>query len=409
MNPQMELESPPAMPNGNPRARILYLINSLGGGGAERSLVELLPHFEAAGIEAVVACLRRRTEGHESEIRGRSVDLRYFPGRGVVAWTRYLRELLKVESFALIHTTIFESDIAGRLAAAGSGIPVLTSLVNTSYERIRLKDPNVSRIGLWGARMLDGWTARRLTTHFHAITHAVKDASVRALGIPRDRITVIERGRDPSRMGEPSPERRARARRSLGLEISDEVLVTVGRQEFQKGQKHLIEAFRGILERRPRCRLLVVGREGNASADLRQLIARLDFGDRARLMGYREDVPEILAAADLFVFPSLYEGQGGALVEALALGLPIVATDIPSTREVVEPGHNAVLVPVEAPNEMAMAIERLLLDPQSMQKLGLRSRQIFESRFTIGRSASRMMNLYASLLSEAGTPTRRAP
>lgn len=390
-----------------PPLRVLCVINSLGGGGAERSLVELLPYFEATGIEPVVTCLRRRQEGVESEVRSRDFELRYLDDGGFLHWTARLRSMLRSERWDLVHTTIFESDIAGRLAALGIGIPVLTSLVNTSYEPVRLSDPNVSRRGLWMARTIDGWTARHLTAHFHAITHAVKDSAVRTLGIRAERVTVVERGRDPVRLGEPSAERRARVRRALGLEADEEVVVTVGRQEYQKGQKHLLEAFARVARARPSARLLLVGRPGNASQDLARVHRRLELGDRVRFLGYRDDVPDVLAGADLFVFPSLYEGQGGALVEAMALGLPVVATDIPSTREVTEEGRNALLVPIESPRPLADAMIRLLEEPERRSAFGGRSREIFHQRFTLETSAARMIELYRSLASAGDSDSSR--
>ncbi|HEX6230669.1 MAG TPA: glycosyltransferase family 4 protein, partial [Actinomycetota bacterium] len=228
----------------------------------------------------------------------------------------------------------------------------------------------------------------------------VKDAAVRDLRIDTDRVTVIERGRDPERLGEPSTERRARARRGLGLGPDAAVLVTVGRQEYQKGQWHLLEAMPQVLAAFPNAQLLVAGRTGNASARLGQTMRRTCPNGRVTFLGHRDDVPEILAAADLFVFPSLYEGLGGALIEAMALGLPIVASDLPAIREVVEAGRNAVLVPPGSSADLAAAIGALLADEARRTSMGPRSRWIFEERFTLERSATRMVQLFERVAAE---------
>src|SRR5690606_13006296 len=123
---------------------------------------------------------------------------------------------------------------------------------------------------------VDGFLSRHLTDHFHAVSQAVKDSAVASLRIPPDQITVVYRGRDPERIGEPTPERRQRVRRALGLDDETPVLVTVGRQEFQKGHRYLIEAMPKILERHPRTRLLIVGRRGAATPELERAVA--DFG-----------------------------------------------------------------------------------------------------------------------------------
>jgi glycosyltransferase involved in cell wall biosynthesis len=300
----------------------------------------------------------------------------------------------------MVHTTLFESDLAGRFGSAGLGVPVVSSLVNTSYDPVRLGDPNVRATRLRLARMVDGWTARHLTDHFHAITHAVKEAAVRDLRIPPGRISVIERGRDPDRVGAPDPGRRARARNRLGLSPQDEVVVNVGRQEFQKGQRHLIEAMVELTRIRPNAVLLIAGRQGGASADIERLWRETELGDRVRFIGFIEDVPEVLAAADIFAFPSLYEGLGGALIEAMALGLPIVASEIVATLEVVEPGRNAILVPPASSTHLAGALLRLLSEEGTRRGFGARSRAIFEERFTLERSVHRMMDLYRMVVGE---------
>jgi glycosyltransferase involved in cell wall biosynthesis len=384
--------------------RVLYVINGLGTGGAERSLAELLPALPGEGIEPVVTCLYRRDHGVQDAVVSSGVDVRFLEPPGLPGRVAALRRVIRSVRPEVVHTTIFESDLVGRLAAAGTGAAVLTSLVNTSYDPIRLRDPGVRPGRLRAAQAVDAWTARWLTTHFHAITRTVKRAAVRSLGIAPHRITVIERGRDPARLGVGTPERRAAARAELGLPEDAEVLVTVGRHEFQKGHTHLLEAVRLLRDRRPGLVLLLAGRRGNVSAVLDEQLARDGLGPNTRLLGHREDVPEILAAGDVFVFPSLYEGLGGAVIEAMALGLPIVASDLEAVREVVEPDGNALLVRPGAAGDLAGAIGRVLDEPPLRRSFGERSRQIFDDRFYLSRSTAKLVRLYRWL----GDGRRRA-
>jgi glycosyltransferase involved in cell wall biosynthesis len=389
---------------GKAAPKIVFVIDSLGPGGAERSLAEMLPGFLRAGINPVVVCLSQ-WEGIHDSVRGLGVDVRVLNGRGGrFGRLRALRELISAESPDCVHTTLFESDVAGRLASAGRRIPVITSLVNVSYDKIRLQDPNVRRLRLAAARMIDGWTARHLTHHFHAVTQAVKRAAVESLHISPDRVTVIERGRDPARLGEPGSERRRSTRARLGLADDAEIVINVGRAEFQKGQRFLLEAMARLAGARPEAVLLVAGREGHASRDLEQLTMELGLGDRIRFLGHRDDVPDLLAAADLFVFPSLYEGLGGSLIEAMALGLPVVTSDLEAIREVVDPGHNAVLVPPGSAEALAAAIGSLLDDRARRAAMGSRSREIFHRRFRLDRATGRMVDLYSDVLRRHGRP-----
>jgi glycosyltransferase involved in cell wall biosynthesis/O-antigen ligase len=377
--------------------RVLYLIDSLGDGGSERSLAELLSPLSASGIRPMVATLHRRN-GVEREVVEAGIDVRFLDSKSRLHRIRVVRELLESERPDILHTTLFESDIAGRMGAVRLGVPVVSSLVNTSYDPARLQDPNVRASRLWMARMIDSWSARHLTAHFHAVSRAVKESAVRDLRIPAERITVIERGRDPARLGAPDPVRRERARRRLGFSRRDEVLVTVGRQEFQKGQRYLIEAMAELSRIRPNTTLLIAGRRGHASEELERVWRETGLGDRVRFLGFTQDVPEILAAADLFVFPSLYEGLPGALIEAMAAGLPVVASDIDATREVLEPGRNALLVPPASASHLAGGILRLLCEENERRRFGSRSRAIFEERFTLQGSVLRTVALYERVL-----------
>ena len=255
-----------------------------------------------------------------------------------------------------------------------------------------------ARVRLQAVRAVDGSTARHLTTHFHAVTPTVKRAAVDALGVDPARVTVVERGRDPARLGERTPERRARVRAALGLRDEDEVILNVGRQEYQKAQRDLLDAAARLGSRRPRAVLLIAGRTGNASDDLTRQLASSPVADRIRFLGHRDDVPDLLAAADVFAFPSLYEGTGGAAIEAMALGLPIVTSAIDSMRDVVDEGRNAVLVAPSASAALADALDALLEDPARRQAFGAHSREIFEARFTLERCTRKMVELYRRVI-----------
>src|SRR5690606_10572466 len=120
--------------------------------------------------------------------------------------------------------------------------------------------------------------------------------------------------------------------------------------------------------------------------------------DHVRFLGFRSDVANVLAAADIFVFPSLYEGLGGSLIEAMAMKLPVVASDIPAIREVVEDGRSGYLAPPGNVSALAGAIQALLSDPERVHGFGERAREICEDRFAVERSAGQMVSLYQSLV-----------
>jgi glycosyltransferase involved in cell wall biosynthesis len=374
-------------------AKYLFVINSFLAGGAERSLLDLLPELARRGVKPIVATLRVSEIGFEQELAVAGYQSHTLRAKGRLGQVRALRKLIRSLRPDLVYTSLFEADLVGRLACIGLGVPVMSNLANTAYDPARLADPNVDARRLKIVQVVDGITARHLTDHFHAVSQAVKDSAVATLGLAPDRITVVKRGRDAGLLGSAGPGRRAEVRAALGVAHEAEVVVSVGRQEFQKGHAHLIEAFAGVAAGRPSARLLIAGREGHSTQDLRRRIQDLGLGDVVTLLGHRGDVPDVLAAADLFVFPSLYEGLGGALIEAMALELPVVASDLPALREVVREGENAVLVPAGDAAALEHAIVDLLADPQRRRRFGLRSRQLFEEEFRLDGATRDLLDL----------------
>lgn len=359
--------------------RILHIIDSLGAGGAERSLAELAPRLPDLGIEPMLVVFRRVEQGFHEEVVASGVPVTLVEARGQVSRLRQLRALIRKTQPDLVHTTLFAADVLGRLAALGRA-PVLSSLVNTRYGRHRLEDPNVSRHGLAAARLVDAGTAQ-LVDHFHAITKAVKDSASRDLHVSAERITVIPRGRDPERLGTASPDRRAAARKLLGVSELTPLVLNVARQEYQKGQLHLLDAAAELRQVRPDVRWLIAGRRGNASQDLERRHRELALGDSVRFLGHRDDVPELMCAADAFVFPSLYEGLGGVLLEAMALDVPVVASDIPAVTEVLDGGRTGRLVTPGDRDQLAQAVDRILSDRPAARALARAAQQRFQNHY----------------------------
>jgi glycosyltransferase involved in cell wall biosynthesis len=214
------------------------------------------------------------------------------------------------------------------------------------------------------------------------------------LHLRRSRVEVVPRGRDPQRLGTRTAERRARARTALGIGPDEAVILATGRQEPQKGFDTLVEAVPGVLDAFPTARFFVAGREGNHTRRLRELVGRLGVQDVVRFLGVRSDIYELLCAADVFAFPSRWEGMPGVILEAMALQAPIVASDLPPVREAVRDGASARLVPPNQPAAFARAVVETLRDPAGAAGRAVRARADFLYRFTIGRSADGMLAFY---------------
>ena len=376
----------------------VFVINSLGAGGAERSLADTLPHVAERGIRPVVVCFKAPDVGFEREVRDAGTEVIVLPNdAGLLGQVRGIRRVLKRERPSLLYTALFDAHLAGRLAAVGTRVPVLSNITNIVYDPARFADPRVNDRKLRILRTIDGWTARHLTSHFHAVSGAVKDSIVESLRLDPDDVTVIRRGRSRKRLGDPSEHRRAETRRQLGIDAQVPVLITVGRQEYQKGHLHLLKAIPMLLEAWPDLQVLIVGRNGHMSVELRQLVDDLGIAPQVRFLGHRSDVADLLCAADLFVFPSVYEGLGGANLEAMAMGLPMIVSDIPALREVVEDGRNGVLVPPADPDSIARAVDRLLADGDRRVEFGRRSIEIYEKRFRADEAIPQSVDLMVAV------------
>ena len=375
---------------------VLQVIDSLVPSGAERAVAELVPELVARGMVVDVAYLHDRP-GLQAELEASGAKLFCLAGSGGRwGWIRRARRVVRDRRPDLVHTSLFEANIVGRVAARSAGVRVVTTLTGDMYGPQQLGDPGVR---VWKARtaqVVDGLTALAVA-RFHAISRHLAEVMARRLRLPRDRIDVIHRGRDAGRLGARTEERRDRARSALGVQ-DRRVVLAVGRHEHQKGLDILLEAVPAVRSSVPEVLVLVAGREGRASPRLRALQAQLGLEDAVRFLGPRNDVPDLLCAADAFVYPSRWEGLGSMLVEALALGAPIVATDLPAIREVVGDGGIALLARPERSPELAEALVETLADPAAAAARAAAGESRFAERFTMTRIAEETIRFYERAL-----------
>jgi glycosyltransferase involved in cell wall biosynthesis len=382
------------------RIRLVYVIDSLDpSGGAEQSLTAIAPHYVDRRIDLTVVCLKG-DQGLEDRIvdsGARAIALRTAATRP--ARIRQMITLLRHMHPDIVHTTLFESDIAGRIAATAVRIPVVSSLVNDSYGSGHLNDPNISRPRLRAAQCADAMTAQ-LVRRFHALTNYVAGAMAFRLHVPPHRIDVIPRGRDSVALGECSADRAIRVRKSLGVS-TEPVILVAARHEQQKGVDILIDAIPLVRDVVPDVRVLIAGREGNRTVQLKQQVSKLELEPTVTFLGRRQDVADLLCGADVLAMPSRWEGLGSVLLEAMCVGTPIVASDLPAVRESLTHGQTAILIPPEDPVILAKGLLEVLTNHHAALTRATAARQHFTDHFAMPAVADRMRGFYERALRPA--------
>jgi glycosyltransferase involved in cell wall biosynthesis len=393
----------------NPTTTVLHVIDSLGVvGGAEQQLVANLGRFSDRRLSHHLACVYvdAHETRHDQVPVGVKVSYLYpageRPGSRLDVTRRLDRLVVELGLTGwgrlpgLLHGSLAVAGLAARLVGMRRRIPVVESLVNISHEPVRTVDnPAVSAPKLAMHRLLDRVTMRGVT-RFHALSDEVARSWIDTVGLRPDRIRVIPRGIDLAELDAGGA--RDLARSALAAELSlaptDFIVLAVGRHEAQKGHRYLVEAMPSIIAQVPSAVLVIAGQPGSATAGLEQTVAELGLAARVRLLGRRTDVPRLLAAADVFAFPSLFEGLGVSLLQAMGRGLPCVTTNRPPMSSVVEDGRTGLLVPARDPAALAEAIVRLATAPALAAALGAAARAEAQARYSLDTVAAAVERLY---------------
>lgn len=372
------------------KARVLHYLCSEVRGGIEEHALSLLARLPARGFRPYLAAPPGLLSmmGAELEAAGvHTLALRrssVWDFRDAAAFVAVLR----LERIAVVHSHLFVGSMFASPLARLAGVPAVVETFHLP-EVWRLDKP--LKRSFW----LDRQVARCVDRYI-----AVSAAAARHLAahkrIPAHKVRTIRNGRDLARFRPPSAAETAAARARLGVGGAP-VVVVVGRLEPQKGHALMIRAAQILVRSLPSLRVIFVG-GGSLEGELK---ARCESAGLARAIsfaGYRPDPEAVLAAADVAVLPSRYEGLPLAAIEALAMARPLVATDVEGTREVVVDGHSGLLVPPGDAAALARAVERLLRLPLAAQQLAARGRRRAERQFDLRRQVDQTVSLYCDVL-----------
>jgi glycosyltransferase involved in cell wall biosynthesis len=371
--------------------RVTYVIGELGKGGAEYQLVELLRGLDRRRFAPAVVSLSRG--GHWSAtIRELGIALHELPQRHgfEVARLRGLRAILRTMRPHLLHTVLWSGNVYGRVAALGLGVPVVLAA-----------ERNVVRRPAWQVvveRVLDRWTTAYLVN-----AAAVAGEMCEQGGLPRSKMHLVPNGIDLTRLA-PYDEARRAARERLGFAPARRLVAQVGRLAPQKDQATFLRAVARLAPQAPDVDFVIAG-DGPLRDDLGNLARELRVDERVRFLGLRHDVPSLLAGADVLALTSRWEGLPNVVIEAMAMGAAVVATDVGGCRDLVGDGEAGYLVPVGDDAAVASALHRLLGDETERLRCVRAARRRVEADLTLERMVGRTEALYTSLLEAADVAT----
>jgi glycosyltransferase involved in cell wall biosynthesis len=372
--------------------RVLQVVTSSIGGSADHVL-NLTIGLQASGHECTLAYGPGEPLDDAFAATGaRLVHLRMrramdLPALAADAMTLY--RLIRREQFDVVHLHLSFPGLVGRIAARAAGARCVLYMFHTitAHDYAR---PATRTLLLAVERALGRWT-----DHFIAGSHAIRQKVIDKRLAPADRITTIHYGLDLSRFDH-LPER-AMMRRELGLPVDAPVVATVCRLEKQKGLCYLQEAFRRVREQMPHAILLVVGK-GPLEASMRAFARQHGLEKNVRFLGWRSDIPRVMAAVDVLALASLWEAFGLVFAEAGLARVPVAATRVEGIPEVVRDGESGLLVPPEDAGALAEAILTLLGNRELATRMGATGDTYVRANFGTDRMVLRHVELYHTLL-----------
>jgi len=396
--------SDPAAGGASRRVRVLWVTKGLEVGGIERLLCWTAGVRDQDRFDCEAAYVLSWASALDEELRATGVTVHRLGARHELdlAWALRLRRVLVSGDFDVVH---FHSPYV-----AGVGRLVVRSLSPPRRPRVVSTEHNV-----WGDYRLATRTLNALTTRLDDAHVAVSEQ------VRRSMARSVRPGVDVVLHGVPLASLRGHrasrddVRAELGLADGDVVIATVANLRAQKGYPELLEAARRLLDRGLPVRFVAVG-QGPMAGDLARRHASLGLGDRFRFLGYRDDAVHVLAGCDVFALASRHEGGPLAVIEALAMGLPVVATAVGVVPDVVTDGVEGLLVPPRRADLLAEALGRLVVDParrSAMAAAALRRADDLEVERTVRRLEELYRDLAASRdirgkirrSSEGGEPT----
>jgi glycosyltransferase involved in cell wall biosynthesis len=369
--------------------RILHVIDSLDLGGAQTFLLGLCKHLDANRFECEVACMHGRGVYAEAFERAGIPVHSLSPGKFPPLYLPNFWRLMRTGGYDILHFHLFGSNLCAKPLAVMAGHPAIVvhdQCNDASRERNLLL---LAADAFWNQR----------SDRVIAVSGSTRRYLLDREDLTDDQVTLIPNGIDTEEFHPPSNDAREDARKRLRIPLDAFVIGGVGRLVLQKNFDLFLEVAAGILASRSEVLFLIAG-TGPLEVDLKAKADRLGIADKVRFLGHVEDRVGLYHALDVLLMTSDFEGTPMVLLEAMACGLPIVASAVDGIAEVCTRGHDAFLGAPGDPGEFSKGLSFLIEHPEVMDALALNARQTVIQGYDIRRLARCVEDVYDSLLSK---------
>lgn len=375
--------------------RIAHIIDSLAWGGAQKLLVTFAEATRQRDISLTIIVLDSSNKGapFSADLEKLGIRIVTFHAQHLLNLTRFYKLLrfLVREQFDLVHSHLNYANILGPLACTFTNTPAVATLHNM-------------RVGIEShpRKKVERWMLQKLTDRLIVVGQQV--AVARQPQFPGKILHVVPNAVTPI---PPLPEsERLALRTELIGDAARPLLISVGRLTAQKGVDDLLMAFAQVCQGHPQTALIIVG-DGSIIGDLNLQIKTLRLENNAWLLGGRSDVPRLLAASDLYVSASHWEGLPVAMLEAMSAGLPVTATGVGDVPVVLTP-RSGITVPPNKPVQLAQAISDLLDNQEQLPVMGAAAREHVTLHYSPAVWVDRLLSLYQEVLPPGSAALREA-
>lgn len=366
--------------------KVFHLLHTLSPGGCEYMLLLLLPELKARGWEASVITLGAGGPLKNAfEEKGVPVRTSVFRSRWDLLGFFRLRALIRQERPGLVVGHLFYADLLIRIVPQSFLGTRTVSLIHSTY---RAKQ-------LWKLRLFERLSAWALR-HTLVVSPAVGETALR-YGLRKTALHIVPNPVDTTLFSPIALEEKLLLRKKFQYSTEAKIIISVANFIDYKRHIDLLEAFSQLVQEFPKLELILIG-NGPEEAKLRTFVQKRDLKSKVRFvgnyLGNRAAVAETLRLSDLFVLPSLFEGMCTAIMEAMAAGLPVVASDIPENRVLIPDVSVGHLVPVRSPKKLAGSIASLLQNPEIRKRIGKKSRTVMLEQYQPSVIAETWERLY---------------